>query len=544
MADSPTIDRLARLDADPLRLLWRLLTSVRFALALIGFLAFVSLLGVLIPQVPAEIRDSPAAVELWLQGQRETFGALTEVMWRLDLFNVFSSLWFLTGVGLLVASVCVCTANRLPPVWRNVTRPQARVPDPYLEGGAGSFSMAAPAAGAIAAELGRRRYKVRLEEAGGATYLFADRFPWAQLATFVSHLALLLFLAGGLITLLRAESENVFVAEGRSAPVFGLSAANQMQVYVEDAVGRFDASGFPLDYRTRLVVYHDGVEVARGVSTVNSPLRYGGYRFHQAAYFENGAALQVREAGTGRLLYDDVLALDDVTPAAHVVLRDASGAVLLNDTIVPTDFLPGASGGLVTLPDGRQLWIGLIGGPRDTAWRLLAFPPGATPDSSRTVAEGDTLQVEGLTITFAASAGLPSTLARGLPAGEQGAVALLSQGPSGRLLTLTPVDGQAIVVAEGERVVVGGREYAFLGRREFAGLTVRRDPGSLFIWVATALLLLGLTLTFYLPRRRLWGKIESGLAHFRGLGGRSAAIEREVREAVAAAARRQEGTGG
>jgi hypothetical protein len=61
--------------------------------------------------------------------------------------------------------------------------------------------------------------------------------------------------------------------------------------------------------------------------------------------------------------------------------------------------------------------------------------------------------------------------------------------------------------------------------------------------VATALLLLGLTLTFYLPRRRLWGKIESGLAHFRGLGGRSAAIEREVREAVAAAARRQEGTG-
>jgi cytochrome c biogenesis protein ResB len=83
---------------------------------------------------------------------------------------------------------------------------------------------------------------------------------------------------------------------------------------------------------------------------------------------------------------------------------------------------------------------------------------------------------------------------------------------------------------------VQGLEYTYLGQREFAGITVRRDPGSTIIWVATGVLLVGLALTFYLPRRRLWGKITDGRGAFRGLGGRSAAIEMEVRQVAVRAA--------
>jgi cytochrome c biogenesis protein ResB len=95
-----------------------------------------------------------------------------------------------------------------------------------------------------------------------------------------------------------------------------------------------------------------------------------------------------------------------------------------------------------------------------------------------------------------------------------------------------PVSGQAVVLAESTSAVVGDYEYMFAGVREFAGITVRRDPGSTLIWVATGLLLAGLAATFYTPRRRLWAKISEGKAAFRGLGGRASAIEREVREAV------------
>jgi cytochrome c biogenesis protein len=82
---------------------------------------------------------------------------------------------------------------------------------------------------------------------------------------------------------------------------------------------------------------------------------------------------------------------------------------------------------------------------------------------------------------------------------------------------------------------VGGLEYVFEGPREFSGITVRRDPGSGFIWAGTGLLLLGLALTFYVPRRRLWGKITEGRGVFRGLGGRFTAIERELKQAAAKA---------
>ncbi len=54
--------RLAR-SLDRLLPVWRLLSSGGFALALIGFLALAGLLSIVLPQVPAPIRDSPAAVE-------------------------------------------------------------------------------------------------------------------------------------------------------------------------------------------------------------------------------------------------------------------------------------------------------------------------------------------------------------------------------------------------------------------------------------------------------------------------------------------------
>src|SRR3972149_3774939 len=109
MANVQTAARPRSPEVDPLRWLWRGLTSVRFALALIGFLALASLLGVLIPQLPVEMRGNDAAVRVWLDFQEGRFGLLTDAMYRVRLFEVFRSPWFIGGLALLVGSVCVCT---------------------------------------------------------------------------------------------------------------------------------------------------------------------------------------------------------------------------------------------------------------------------------------------------------------------------------------------------------------------------------------------------------------------------------------------------
>lgn len=521
----------------PLSWLWRTLTSVRFALALIAFLALASLAGVLLPQLPAAMRGSPTLEAAWFDFQRQRFGVFGGPLQSLGLFDVFRSLWFLSALGLLVASVCVCTINRIGPIYRNVFRPQVRVPDDYFERDAVALPFAADAGG-LAAELRRRRYRVVSEAEGASTYLFADRFPWAQFATFISHLALILFLAGGLVTLASAKEQQLFVAEGEARPVFGLGDSDHMQVYVEDAVGRFDAAGFPLEFRTELVVYKQGREVARGASTVNDPLTYGGFRFHQTGFFPDGAALRVRDLASGRVVYEEVLALTDSAATPRVVVRDAAGSVVLDDAIVPTDFLAEAAGTLVRLPSagGRAFWIGARPPAEGGIWQLIIFETGAAGAAGvqAVLAEGERLDMGGLILTFAGMTSVPSTRVT-LPGMAQEGVAELSSGRDGQTLTIGPLAGRALALAPGQPVVFGSYEYTFLGGREFAGITVRRDPGSGFIWVATALFLLGLALTFYTPRRRLWVKIAAGRAAFRGLGGRSAAIEREVKEAVARA---------
>ena len=531
MAEAQASVQPSRIGFDPLLSWWRLLTSVRFALALIGLLALTSLLGVLIPQIPAQMRGNPAAVTGWLDFQEGRYGNLTGPMAALGLFDVFHSLWFISGLGLLVMSVTVCTANRFAPIWRSVTRPQERVPDDYFERGQPTVSIEVPDIAALAAELKRRRYRVSTSASSGATYLFADRFPWAQLATFVSHLALILFLAGGLVTILTSRDVDILIAEGETRPVFSPADSDHMQIFVEDAVGRFDETGFPLDYRTQMVVYKNGQEVVRGVSTVNHPLRYGGFKFHQTAYFPDGAALQVREAATGRLLYDEVLALTDRTPTPRIAVRDAAGIVLLEDVVVPTDFIGDAAGALVSLPGSNgSFWIGTQSAASGAPWQLVVFEARSENTRAAALNEGESRDLGDVSITFAGMTDIASASVSSLPGAPEKITTELAAGPVGPILVMSPVGGFAVALSEGEPVVVGDYQYAFLGPREFTGITVRRDPGSNIIWIATGLLLLGLVLTFYVPRRRLWAKVTNSQAAFRGLGGRSAAIEREIRQ--------------
>ena len=76
---------------DPLRAIWMLLTNVKFALALVFFAMLSGLLGVLIPQIPPEVRDNEVARTSWLELKRLDFGIWFEPLEALALFDVFHS---------------------------------------------------------------------------------------------------------------------------------------------------------------------------------------------------------------------------------------------------------------------------------------------------------------------------------------------------------------------------------------------------------------------------------------------------------------------
>lgn len=528
---------------DPLRGLFRLLTSIRFAILQLALVALAALLGVIFPQAPAAVRLNPAAFDDWTEVQRGRYGPFTDVMRGLDLFEVFRSYWFNGLFLLLLVSVAVCTVNRFAPIWRSVRRPVLRPNDRYFETAHHRAGFETPAdVGAIDALLRRRRYAVRtVADQDGTRYLFADRFAWAQLATFATHLSLILFMAGGIVSKLTGFETMLQVSEGGTQPVFPVLHERQMQVQNLDSIERRDAEGRIVDFRTALVVYQDGKPACEAEITVNGPLNCRGYRFHQATYSGNGIGLQVKDRRTGQVIFSEaaILADNPGTPNPRLAIRDAAGRTVLDEYLTLAPISGDAFAQLLPLVENGPAYgfSVLTGEGADGRLTVARVPdprvPG-DPGVRLSLAPGESGQGDGYTFELVEMRANAWEVIQGIPGIERAALLQLSRDRAGGdYLDVVNMGGGAsgagrFQLGPGESQVAGDFEYTFIGRREFTGVLVRRDPGSWIIWVATALLVGGLMVTFYAPRRRLWLRIRPDRTVVAGLGDRSGDLREEL----------------
>jgi cytochrome c biogenesis protein len=63
------------------------------------------------------------------------------------------------------------------------------------------------------------------------------------------------------------------------------------------------------------------------------------------------------------------------------------------------------------------------------------------------------------------------------------------------------------VVDQGKPETIEGLTYTFERTRPFTGLIVADDPGALWVWIGSTLLILGLFLVFFFPHRRVWVRV-------------------------------------
>ncbi len=378
---------------DPAWWIWRRLTSVKWAIGLILAAALFSAVGVVIPQVPPQLADIPSQVEQHIEAQRGTWGPFTDVLaefpWFYEtnggIFNLYKQPYWYAVVALVALAISVCTVSRAPPIWRTVRRPPKRVNAAYFD--RARHRASAPRSTGLELEaqtdqlVGRLRashYRVEAVDApDGEQWFFADRYGWAQLATFVTHLALLLLLGATLATKFAGEEYQFWVAEGESHVLFppGDDRA-QVQVIVDDAVARFADDGQALDFRSFVRVAEGGEEVRAGEVTVNGPLHAAGYRVHQAAYWEHGAELRISDHATGQLLYAETHLLDQVFVGPRI--RVERGETLISEEVLSLQFAVADEVIDPRSEDQRPSGYSLI--PLD-AGRSLAITMTPTPDA-------------------------------------------------------------------------------------------------------------------------------------------------------------------
>jgi len=92
------------------------------------------------------------------------------------------------------------------------------------------------------------------------------------------------------------------------------------------------------------------------------------------------------------------------------------------------------------------------------------------------------------------------------------------------------LDQSAVAVAAGEADVPAGLDFSVGVRRfsDYVLLIAKKDPGQGIVWTAFLLLIVGLAITFYLPRRRIWARIApSGKLRIVARSDRYVDLERE-----------------
>ena len=169
--------------------------------------------------------DDPQAKADWLAGVRPKFGGWTDLMDRLQVFTIFTSVWLRAIVALLVslprglhgapdpghlADDAAAARRRVGPAFfEHAPQHEAMVfqrePAEVLAGAAAVFR--------------RHRYRTITED-DGTVHLYAVRNSWAPWAGLVAHLSIVVILAGAMVgSTFGFRDAEFMLAEGATSAI-------------------------------------------------------------------------------------------------------------------------------------------------------------------------------------------------------------------------------------------------------------------------------------------------------------------------------------
>ena len=454
-----------------LRWAWRNLTSMRTAVILLALLALAAIPGSLFPQ--RNVASDPAAV---INYAREN-PRIAPWLDRLGMFDVYASPWFAAIYVLLLISMTGCVLPRSRRLWQSVRSAPPPAPRNLtrLEGHRSWGTTREPTEILATAAAPLRRKGFRVVTTGEEVR--AERGYLREVGNLAFHLSLLVFLVG-------IAAGRLFGFEGRVAIAEGGSFANDLSQYDAFTPSAWtDVDGLePLSFRLEEfdVSYQTSGPNLGQPTEFAARLAYrAGSAQEKTITVEPNHPLDVNETkffltGNGY--------------APLITVRDGRGEVVFTGPVI---FLPldssFASDGVVKVPDAQPPQLAFEGfflptadiGPQGP---YSAFPDALNPQLFLTAYTGDL----------------------GFGDGVPQSVFTLDKDQLTQVRQNGQPLSQALSVGETMRLPGGQGSLTFDGVSRFAIFQVAYDPGKEITLVAAVVLMVGLTASLVIRRRRVW----------------------------------------
>ena len=263
------------------------LASLRLTVGLLTWLAFLCVLGTIIPQHPLH----PA-------GHEPVAGRIVAA---LSLKDVFHSLWLLIPAGILALNAIACMYLRkmgVPGRRSPAAMPGAGLMRVNLPGAQGPRQVAEALAGLL-----RDTHRIVRQEDGERVIVMAERGAFRRYAPLIVHGGVLLVMLGAGMGLLGYKG-TLEVPVGRSSDMVTLTDGTGLrlpyQVRCDDFSVEYYDNGMPKEYRSKLSFISRGVVTERTSVLVNHPARYEHVLFSQSGYNRNPQAVLRVDTPQGR----------------------------------------------------------------------------------------------------------------------------------------------------------------------------------------------------------------------------------------------------
>src|SRR5215468_1197524 len=183
--------------AAPQRLL-DYISSVRFGIILLCSLVVLSIVGMLVMQQNVEGFD--AYYVSLTPAEKLVFG-------RLGVFDIYHTWYYNFLLLILSLNIVLASIDRFPSAWNYIVKPKRHASRDWLMSRRRSLKIRADSgdaktiADAIARVFKNQSFSTKVDEKGGATFVFGQSGKWNRLGAYIVHIFLLTLFLGYFVAL-------------------------------------------------------------------------------------------------------------------------------------------------------------------------------------------------------------------------------------------------------------------------------------------------------------------------------------------------------